>query len=147
MQSAIGRVQLEKLSNWHKLRERNALILIETLKDLSNLRIPVPPDNLVHAWYKFHCYVVEDSLSSEWDRDRIINEINAQNYPAFSGSCSEIYLEKCFAKYQKSKKIFLKNASSLGKSSLMFLIHPTISLNEMKNYATVIKNVLKKALK
>ena len=147
MQSAIGRIQLKLIHNWQKIRTRNALILIESLKELSNLRIPIPPNNIIHAWYKFHCYVNLDSLLEDWSRDRIIDEINAHSYPAFSGSCSEIYLEKCFSKYQKSKKLSLKNASHLGRSSLTFLIHPTITKTEMENYAMVIKKVLKKAQK
>ena len=147
MQSALGRIQLKLINDWHIKRTRNAQILINTLKDISNLRVPIPPNNVIHAWYKFHCYVKQDSLSNEWTRDRIIKEINAESYPAFSGSCSEIYLEKCFQKYQKSKKLFLKNASSLGNNSLMFLVHPTISEIEMKEYAMVIKNVINKAKK
>ena len=29
-----------------------------------------------------------------WSRDRIIKEINKLGIPCFSGSCSEVYLEK-----------------------------------------------------
>ena len=34
MQSAIGRIQLERISEWHKIRSRNAMILREKLYDL-----------------------------------------------------------------------------------------------------------------
>ena len=145
MQSAIGRLQLKLMNDWHKKRTRNALILIDALKELSNVRIPIPPDNVIHAWYKFHCYIKEESLSTDWNRERIIKEIKKQSYPAFSGSCSEIYLEKCFEGYQKSTPSYCKNARDLGRTSLMFLIHPTITLAEMKAYSIVIKNVLIRA--
>ena len=39
----------------------------------------------------------------------------------------------------------LKNAKSLGDTSLMFLVHPTITVDEMKEYAFAIKKVLNKA--
>ena len=145
MQSAIGRIQLRLLEDFHKKRKRNALILIENLKDLTNIRIPIPPVNIIHAWYKFYCYLKKDSLLPEWNRERIIDEINNQSYPAFSGSCSEIYLEKCFVKYQKKRNSRLPNAMSLGENSLMFLVHPTITTNEMKRYSNAIRKVLLKA--
>ena len=147
MQSAIGRIQLNQIEDWHKKRTRNANVLIEILKDLTNLRIPLPPKNIIHAWYKFHCYIKKDSLSNEWSRERIIREINNEKFPAFSGSCSEIYLEKCFQEYSNSYNKRLINARSLGENSLMFLVHPTIKPKEMEQYALTIKKVLIKAKK
>jgi len=147
MQSAIGRIQLSLIDEWHKKRTRNALILIDNLKDLSNVRVPIPSENIVHAWYKFHCFIKPESLSSEWDRERIIREIKIHNYPAFSGSCGEIYLEKCFKKYSDFRKKRLINAKLLGETSLMFLVHPTISPNQMQNYALKIREILINAKK
>ena len=145
MQSAIGRIQLKSMNDWHDLRTRNASILIESLKNISNIRVPIPSDNIVHAWYKFHCYLNEEALLSDWDRERIISEISKQDYPAYSGSCSEIYLEKCFAKNKNYQIKRLVNARLLGDTSLMFLVHPTITIKQMKAYAEVIKNVLIRA--
>ena len=145
MQSAIGRVQLTLIEDWHKKRTRNANILFKVLKDLTNVRIPMPPKNVIHAWYKFYCYIKKDSLSKDWSRERVIEEIKQENLPAYSGSCSEIYLEKCFQKYSNSYNERLINARSLGNNSLMFLVHPTITANEMEEYALIIKKVLLKA--
>ena len=41
MQSAIGRNQLKKLENWNQLREKNSMILFETLRGIDCLRIPL----------------------------------------------------------------------------------------------------------
>ena len=147
LQSSIGRLQLKKLNEWTKLRTRNANILINALKDMPNIRLPIPKSDFVHAWYKFHCYLIKEATSIDWSRERIINEIRKKSYPAFSGSCSEIYLEKCFLKkgiYQKEK---LVNANKLGSSSLMFLVHPTITSTEMNSYAEAIKEVLLRSSK
>ena len=35
-------------------------------------------------------------LRDGWNRDRILQEINAAGVPCYSGSCSEVYLEKVF---------------------------------------------------
>ena len=147
IQSAIGRIQLKKLDEWSKLREKNALILKSGLEDLSSLRIPFPSKEKKHAWYKFHCYLNKSALLDGWDRDRILDEINQYGYPAFAGSCSEIYLEKCFKNSEYRYEQRLLNAKELGETSLMFLVHPTITNNQMINYLDVIKSVCKKATK
>ena len=90
----------------------------------------------------FHCYLIKEATSIDWPRERIINEIRKKSYPAFSGSCSEIYLEKCFFKKGIHQKEKLVNANKLGSSSLMFLVHPTITITEMNSYAEAIKEVL-----
>lgn len=146
MQSAIGRIQLKKLEEWNKIRSFNAEILQLKLQNLSIVRLPVIDQNTRHAWYKFYCYLNFQALSSQWDRNRIIKTINDNGFPAFSGSCSEIYLEKCFKKINKNYKR-LKNAKELGETSLMLLVHPSISEEQMKKYAEVVKNVLVQATK
>ena len=144
-QAAIGRIQISKLKNWQKIRKKNAMIIADCLKDLNNLRVPLPPKDKEHAWYKFYTYIVTSSLSSEWNRDRIISEINSKHYPAFSGSCSEIYLENCFQRNNLAPKKRLPFAKKLGEESLMFLVHPTISTEDMIKYTEVIYEVLKKS--
>ena len=96
LQSAIGRIQLQRLPEWTAIRSRNAHLLAQSLGDLPAVRVPLPPEHLTHAWYKFYAFVQSEVLADGWSRDRILSEIAALGYPALSGSCSEIYLEKCF---------------------------------------------------
>ena len=147
LQSSIGRVQIKRLKHWSDIRTKNARLLWKGLKDCSCLRIPLPKENLVHAWYKFHCYLNVDLLLEEWSRDRVISEINQEGYPAFSGSCSEVYLEKCFRNAELAPLKRLPNAKELGETSLMFLVHPTITEEQMFNYIKVIKSICMKASK
>ena len=147
IQSAIGRNQLKKLSKWHKIRKRNANVLLKHLKNINCLRIAVPNDGFEHAWYKFYVYVKPESLQNDWDRNRIINEINSKGFPAFMGSCSEIYLEKSFQEKSLYPKNRLPVEKELGETSLMFVLHPTITENIMNEYAEAITKVLKRALR
>ncbi len=147
IQSAIGRYQLNQLKEWNKIRNKNALILLEILKNNPLIRIPTPNNNFVHAWYKFYGYINDSYLAEGWSRDRIINEINQKNLPAFHGGCSEIYLERCFVKAKLNPKVRLKNAKKLGETSIMFLVHHTIDPINMELYAEQISNILKKATK
>ncbi len=145
MQSAIGRIQLKLLEEWNYRRNRNANILINKLSSLNIIRIPLPPKNYKHAWYKFYSYINLDALKEDWSRDRIVSSIKEYGYPAFQGGCSEIYLEKAFINNGLNPKKRLPNAKLLGETSLMFLIHPTITKEQMYKYAEIIHKVLLKA--
>ena len=147
MQSSIGRSQLKKLNDWISLRNRNAKILISYLSEFKQIRVPIPSENKLHAYYKFYCYVNENCFLSNWNRERFICELNSAGFPAFSGSCSEIYLEKCFKDFGLSPENSLKNASILGETSIMFLVHPTITHDQMHLYAKQILSIFRKALK
>ena len=145
LQSAIGRIQLQRLPDWTAIRTRNALLLAEALGDLPVVRVPLPPEHLTHAWYKFYAFVEPEALADGWNRDRILSEIGALGYPALSGSCSEIYLEKCFQDAGLAPGERLPVARQLGQTSLMCLVHPTITPAQMAGYAEVVRSVVKRA--
>ena len=145
LQSAIGRIQLQRLPEWTAARTRNALLLADALADLPAVRVPLPPEGLTHAWYKFYAFVKPEALAAGWSRDRTLSEIAALGYPALSGSCSEIYLEKCFQDAGLAPAERLPVARELGETSLMFLVHPTITPEQMAGYAEAVRSVVQQA--
>jgi dTDP-4-amino-4,6-dideoxygalactose transaminase len=145
LQSAIGRIQLQRLPEWTAARTRNALLLAEALADCPAVRVPLPPEGITHAWYKFYAFVKPDALAEGWSRHRILSEIDALGYPALSGSCSEIYLERCFQDAGLTPTERLPVARELGYTSLMFLVHPTITPAQMAGYAEAVRSVVKRA--
>ena len=148
MQSAIGRVQLRQLDQWHRKRANNVQTIVNALSSCSLVRVPLPPTNKYrHAWYKFHVYLNSNALSSGWTRDRILSEITSMGYPGLSGSCSEIYLERCFRDAGMSPLHRLPVARELGESSILFLVHPTITTEQMELYVTAVRSVLLRATK
>jgi dTDP-4-amino-4,6-dideoxygalactose transaminase len=146
MQSAIGRMQLRKLFHWVELRQRNAAILTQKFASIPGLRVTVPPEGVGHAYYKYYVFVELEMLRSGWGRDRIIEAINAENVPCFSGSCSEIYLEKAFDGSVSRPTSRLKTAGRLGDSSLMFLVHPTLGVSDMNVIAATVEKVMAEAV-
>ena len=86
-----------------------------------------------------------EALADGWSRDRILSEIAALGYPALSGSCSEIYLEKCFQNAGLAPAERLPVARELGETSLMFLVHPTFTPEQMAGYAQTVRSVVQKA--
>ena len=145
LQSTIGRIQLEQLPQWTAARTRNALLLAEVLADCSAVRVPLPSESITHAWYKFYAFVKPEALADGWSRDRILKEISVLGYPSSSGTCSEIYLENCFQNAGIAPVERLPVARELGETSLMFLVHPTISPEQMEAYAQAVRSVITKA--
>ena len=152
MQAVIGRIQLKKMAEWTNIRTQNAKILRDALTQFAGeqqfLRIPdiefhqVMGGDSVHAYYKYYVYVRPENLPENINRDSILNALNEKKIPCFSGSCSEIYLEKAFDNHPSRPNVRLTVAKELGETSLMFLIHPTLTTNEMQTIATTTVDVL-----
>jgi dTDP-4-amino-4,6-dideoxygalactose transaminase len=145
MQAAIGRVQLKKLDAWNDLRNRNAQRLIDTLSRYASVRVPVPGDDIRHAYYRLYAFVKPESLKSSWSRDRIMEEINSLGIPCFVGSCPEIYNEKAFEYAGLKPEKPLPNGHELGKTSLAFLVHPTLTEDDLERTCDAISQVLGQA--
>jgi dTDP-4-amino-4,6-dideoxygalactose transaminase len=84
-------------------------------------------------------------LASGWSRDRIIEAINAGGVPCYQGSCSEVYLEKAFDNTGWRPELPLPVAKQLGETSMMFLVHPTLTESNMVKVVSVLKQVLSQA--
>ena len=145
VQSAIGRVILKKLDKWVERRRHFAAILTEAFKNLPALRVTVPPADVYHSYYKYYVFVRPERLKPGWDRDRIMIEIGRRGIPCFSGSCSEIYLEKAFKKHDLRPKKRLPIGLRLGETSLMFLVHPTLEESDILATASTASDVLAEA--
>jgi dTDP-4-amino-4,6-dideoxygalactose transaminase len=146
MQAAIGRIQLRKLDSWVARRRAHASRMTDALKDAPALRIPVPADHIHHSYYKLYAFIDRDRLRSGWTRDRIVAEAVAAGVPCFSGSCSEIYLEKAFEGHVSRPLRRLPVAQELGETSLMFQVHPTLEMKHVDRTADVVRGVLGRAL-
>jgi len=147
MQSAIGRIQLQRMPVWFEKRKKNAAKIELELIKFNLIRLVDIPDYIEHAQYKYYAFIKPEFLADGWTRDRIVDEINALGVPCFQGSCSEVYLEKAFDNTEYRPKHLLNNAVELGKTSLMFLVHPTLTKDEIDKTCHILNNVLNKASK
>ena len=146
MQAAIGRAQLKRLPEWVERRRRNAAGIAAGLSGMDELRIPQPPPHMRHSYYKFYAFLDVTRLRAAWTRDRVVAEINAKGVPCFSGSCSEIYLERAFEGNASRPSVRLPNARALGESSLMFLVHPTLDDSHIGQTVDVARDVIRAAM-
>ncbi|MGB2868618.1 MAG: DegT/DnrJ/EryC1/StrS aminotransferase family protein, partial [Bacteroidota bacterium] len=140
-QSALGRTLLRKLPRMVEVRRRNAAILTQGFTQHDALRVPQPPSQIGHSYYKYYAFVRPEKLRKGWTRDRILRAIVAEGIPCFTGSCSEIYLEKAFTPELRPAER-LTVAKELGETSLMFLVHPTLSEIDMHDTCRAVAKVL-----
>ena len=145
MQAAIGRIQLTRMADWHTARQANAQKILDVCAESPALRVPVVPNDIDHAWYRAYAFVRPEALADGWSRDRIMAEINAAGVPCYSGSCSEVYLEKAFDGTPWRPMERLPVAKELGETSLMFLVHPTLTAAEIDKTCDVVQSVMQRA--
>lgn len=124
MQAAIGQIQLRRMPEWQAARARNAAMVMQAARGNPVFRVPEVPEAVTHGWYKAYVFVRGDAAL----RDRIMQDILAAGVPCFSGSCAEIYREKAFGGLPERLPV----AQALGESSLLFLVHPTLTEQEMQ---------------
>lgn len=145
LSAVIGRLQLKQMPQWQQQRQANAEQIWHTASQLKGLRVPEIPAHIRHAAYKCYVFVEPEQLAAGWDRDRILGAITEQGVPCYSGSCSEVYLEKAFDNTGWRPTERLANAKQLGETSLMFLVHPTLTAAEIDKTCQVLQQVMQQA--
>lgn len=145
-QAAIGLKQLEKLPRWIVQRNANAKAVIDTLKQFDFIDLPIlqKVDGNQHAYYRLYAKVKADvdieGLSGETLRNFLIDRLVASGVPCFFGSCAEIYREKLFTNMAPKKR--LPNAATFSDNAFCFLVHHTITSEQMDLMTNNIKQVL-----
>lgn len=146
MQAAIGRIALRKVPAWIRTRRQHAALLNGILRKVAGLRISEPPAEIFHAYYKYYLFVEPEILPEFMSRDRIMSATTDAGVPCFTGSCSEIYREKAFIKAGLCPCKRLPVARRLGETSLMLLVHPTLTPDHIARTGMVVKDVITAAV-
>ena len=147
MQSALGRYQIKQMPEWSRIRRANFHRISETCEIYPSIRVPEVPDNIEHACYKNFVFLRPEKLKQGWNRNRIVDEINELNVPCYIGGCPEVYREPAFkgTLFELKEYEHFPIAKNLGETSLMFLVHPTLTDLEIEKTCNVIKQVMEKA--
>lgn len=145
VQAAIGRAQLAKLDSWTRIRRANLDQLNLAFQEFPCVRTTPTPPGIGHAAYKAYVFVRPEGLKPGWSRDRILGEILDRGIPCFTGSCSEIYREAAFTRNGLGPAEPLPVARELGETSLMFLVHPTLTPRNLGDMVEVGRDVFARA--
>ncbi len=159
MQAAIGRIQINKMATWTEKRNENANFLKMSIESIDpeqkyfvvpsfrcNQNCSKKSGNrlnrcCVHANYKFYVYLNNQNLPHSWSRDKVVDKIRNLGVPCLQGSCSEIYLEQAIKKCGAAPEKSLSTSKQLGESSLMFLVHPTLTLENLEQTKRTLEKV------
>jgi dTDP-4-amino-4,6-dideoxygalactose transaminase len=142
MQAAIGLVQLDRMPKWTARRTQIAQALTERLARHPAIRLSGVPNYANHAYYRLYAFVRPDGLVDGWSRDRIIEEIVSRGVPCMHGSQSEVYLERAFDGTGWRPQQRLPAAQELGETGMAFLVHPTLTDDEVAKTSDVIDEVM-----
>jgi dTDP-4-amino-4,6-dideoxygalactose transaminase len=158
LQAVVGRIQLKRMAQWTTGRAARAEQILDTCRTVPALRAPDfafssnagTPDSAaasssVHGYYKCYVYVRPERLAEGWTRDRIVEAISKRGIPCYQGSCSEVYLERAFDNTTWRPAERLPVARELGQTSLMFLVHPTLTTAEIDATCDAIMAVMSQA--
>jgi len=145
IQGVLGRQCLTQLDDWITIRRRHAGRLNAALAKESAIRLTLPPSEIEHSYYKYYAFVRPEALRSGWSRDRILSEVSREGVTCLAGSCSEMYQERAFAKNRLKQSERLPVAKELGETSLMMLVHPTLTSEAIEYSAETLKKVLREA--
>ena len=155
MQAAMGCVMLKKLDAWVKKRRTYADQLNQAFANMPGLRTTIPGPACYHSYYKYYVFIDQDALNGAWNRDRVVDALNNAGIPCNTGICPEIYKEKAFNKgncriqgaaKDSSGKNYLPVARKLGETSVMFMVHPTLTPASMGYVIDQMQKIMKKAV-
>lgn len=143
MQAAIGKIALRRLPVWVKARQSHAALLDEELASVPGIEVLEPSSDFEHSYYKHYINVAPEMLCDKWSRDEIVRCLQKEGIPCGSGLCCEIYLEKAIQKAGIAPQERLPNAQELGERSIMLMVHPTLSREEIEDTVAAIAKVMR----
>lgn len=146
VQAAIGLKQLAKLDAWINRRNIIAQKLVAALSQTSFIRVPsVSHSDVTHAYYRVYGLIELKNQSDAENhsfRNEFVASLSEMGLPCFSGSCSEIYLEKAFESYYDGQR--MKNAKYYAERAFCLLAHPTITDHQVDQAVKLINTLLAK---
>ena len=146
-QSALGRIQLRKLSGWVARRQAYAQTIAVALNGISGVTVGRPPQSSAHAYYRQTLLVAPAALKADWSRDRICAELDAYGIPARVGACPDISQEAAFRTSAYAPQPAHPHALAGAAASIVLPVHPTLTADDIGYIAARTHDVLRAALR
>lgn len=144
VQAVLGLYQLERLEDSVAKRRENAKFLEEGFSAIEGVETIPEPDWARHAYYKFYALLDSDRLAEGWDRGKVLAAVAAEGVPVASGSCPDLGGEKAFDGLLHASDP-RPVAAEIGRRTMMFQVHPTLSEREMTEAVQALSKVMKAA--
>jgi dTDP-4-amino-4,6-dideoxygalactose transaminase len=131
--AAIGLVQLGKLDNFTSMRQKNAKVLSDGLRDIDGITIPVIRDDCEHV---FHQYTIRAKK-----RDELAATLNKASIGTGLYYPIPIHKQPIYKELGYDDK--LPECEKAAGEALSLPIHPGVSKDELKIIIDCIKNWVK----
>ncbi len=150
MQAAVGRIQLRRMAGVDRDGRLAAMLrgiwaAASDLPGRASSDPACPGANTPHTSATRMCE--PEHLAAGWNRDRIVADDQCPRAcRCYQGSCSEVYLEKAFdEQLAGGPRSACRWRVSLGETSLMFLVHPGLTDDEIALTCDVLAQTMKQA--
>jgi dTDP-4-amino-4,6-dideoxygalactose transaminase len=142
LEAALVRAGERELPAAHARRTGLAGRLAAGLAGVRGIRVPLPPADSEHAFYRLYAYVVPEDLAEGWDRDRILSAVLAEGVPVQYGSCAELYREEAFVRSGLAPGHRFPGAARAHETSLAFFVHPTLADADIDDVVAAVRKVM-----
>ncbi len=129
LEAAIGNEQLLKLPNFLKSRRQNAERLIEKLKDVDRLQLPIIPHGDKHSWYLFTIRMKDVDREK---RDLFVKELRGLGIGATTYYPVPIHLMPLYQKFCAYK---LPRTEEASNQVFSLPVHPAVTLDQIEYIA------------
>ena len=143
IQSCIGNHQLKHLKSYIRVRNENAKIFFNKLKNCEHLIIPNHNSQITHSYYRYTVIIINEKLS----RSILMKNLKKKGIACTVGGCPTIYNEKYFVEKFKVNKKNYPNAEYLKNRTLSFLVDQTINKKDIKKVCNILLDQINKILK
>ncbi|UCH31700.1 MAG: DegT/DnrJ/EryC1/StrS family aminotransferase [Candidatus Bathyarchaeota archaeon] len=136
MEAAVGRVQLKKLPEFLKMRERNAQRLATKLQNINDIQLPVTPMGYKHSWYLFTIRLRNDNVKK---RDEVIYGLRRAGIGATAYYRVPIHLMPFYRKFSKTH---LPNTELASNQVLSLPVHPGVTIEQIDYISNSLRRLL-----
>ncbi len=127
IQSGLGRIQLMKINQNIKRRNKFSKFIVNKLKDSKIYSFQNSNFSYQHAYYRLYINLNKNHILPKINNIKFINFLLEKNIICGSGSSSEIYKEKCFKNIKVETKNF-PNTKYLVKFTFAIFINQYMDL-------------------
>ncbi|MCD6510036.1 MAG: DegT/DnrJ/EryC1/StrS family aminotransferase [Thermoprotei archaeon] len=135
--AAIGVVQMERISEFLRMRRRNASLLTEKLEENEEIILPSEPKEFTHNWYLYTIRV------NKHNRDRLLMELRKAGIGTVAYYPTPLHKLPLYARMGYSKE-HLPNSEHAAKTVLSLPVHPQVSEEQIAFIAETLKGLLTK---
>jgi len=141
IQAALGLVQLKKLDYLNEIRRRQARYLMENLKNVPEIQLPIIGGRVKNVWHLFPILIRPERMSI--DRDKFIKELNRYNIGT-SVHFIPFHLHPFYRKRFGYKKGDFPNAEYVYNRIISLPFYPKMRREDYDYVVRAIKSIIKK---